>query len=330
MLDWLIPRREALRFLSADLETGSSLSSSVADFSPKELKMINDVLGFSQKAHQFWATCHLCMQLSSWGASLSKFFHSCPVASHFHAKRPCKNCIWKGRMAVRLAQGSWMDGFSQDLLNLPLGRARSFLVKLQDQCQSNLENDYNSCKVAMAQRFLQVFSFWREIPWRICALGIPLFDDMEDPQCSDQFLQSSKAFAQEVLGQWDVIKNEHKGNHSFHMARLFLDSTYPSSLRAYLVYWASSPETIMPQVLACALMKYCSALTVMQSLEAQHHYLSQRVSFGRAALPAATCAFLRRRFNGDMHQPSFRLKIHKLLGDFSKLVAIKWNKRSET
>jgi len=329
VLDWLIPRRQALLFLGADLETGSS-SSSVADFSPKELKMINDVLEDSQKSYQFWATCHLCMKLSSWGASVSKFFHSCPVASHFHADRPCKMCVWKGRMAVRLAQGSWMDEFSQNLLNLPLGQARSFLNLMNLQNKSLLENDYNSCKVAMAQRFLQVFSFWRDLPWRICALGIPLFDDMSDPQCSVQYIQSSKAFAREVMEQWDATKNEHKGNHSFHMAQLFLDSTFPSSLRAYMVYWASSPQQTMPHVLACALMKYCSALTVMQSLEAQHHYLSQRMSFGRAALPAATCAYLRRRLNGDMHHPSFRLKIDQFLGDFSKLVAIKWNKRSES
>ena len=86
----------------------------------------------------------------------------------------------------------------------------------------------------------------------------------------------------------------------------------------------------MPEPLAMELLKYASALTVMQPLEAQHHYLNQKVSFGRASLPASTCAFLRRRMNKDVYKAGFRENVSRLLGGLSKLVAIPWNKRSDT
>ena len=331
VLDWLIPRRPALLFLGADLDTGASTTSSVADFSKKELTMISEALGTSKKAHQFWATCLLCIQLANWGASVSRYFHSCPLASHFHSTTPCKNCQWKGRMAVRLAQGSWIDDFSKTLLRLTTGQAPSFLTKLGHDKRCLLERDYGSCRVAMIQRFQQVFSFWRELPWRICAVGIHLFDDItDDPECSEQYIKTSKLFAQSVIEQWDNTKVNQKGNHHFQTAKLFLDETFASNLRAYIVFWASSSEHRMPDPLAHTLMKYCSALTVMQSLEAQHHYLAQRVSFGRASLPAATCAYLRRRTNGDLQMLSFRKHLNRYLGEFSKLVAIKWDRRSDT
>jgi hypothetical protein len=192
--------------------------------------------------------------------------------------------------------------------------------------------------MAMAQRFVQVFSFWRELPWRLCALGICLFNDMDDMELQRQYVQSSKAFALDVIDLWNHMQtnpgqvSSGNGHVSFHMARHFLDRLLPQSLVAYVIWWASSSpaELVMPHALAQALMKYCSALTVMQQLEAQHHFLHQKVSIGRASLPASTCAFLRRRTNKDLATPGLRDNLDRLLADLSKLVAIKWDSRTDS
>lgn len=324
VLNWMIGRREAL----ADLDPQQSQSQS-ADFSQKELNMMCSALNESNESSEFWATCHLLHHLGSWGANVSKFFHACPLMSHFHAAKPCKNCHWKGRMSVRLAQGTWIDEFSQQLVAIPLGLATRFLRKLNTEKSKTLENDFISCKMAMAQRFLQSYSFWREIPWRLCAVALVLFDDSipQDPSLTEKLVQTSKLFAQDCLDQW--TGNSSKGNESFLMARKFMDKHSENNLVAYLVYWASSPDPAMPTPLALELLKYTSSLTVMQSLEAQHHFLNQKVSFGRASLPASTCAFLRRRVNNDVQETQFKENLSRLIGQPSHLVAVKCERRAE-
>ena len=285
----------------------------------------------------YWAVAYLTFQLAGWGATVSRFFHSCPLTSHSHSQKPCKNCQFKGRMASKLAEGTWLDSLCQQLLNLPLGRAAHFLNKLDGVDREFLMEQFNSAKLAMGQRFVQVYSYWRELPWRICAVATCLFYDLEDQELYQQFVESSKAFARDVVDQWGTARNtpdrvwSGNGHRLFHMARRFLDNSYPGNLSAYLVYWANSPaaDLVMPEPLAKELLKYTTALTVMQPLEAQHHYLAQKISFGRASLPASTCAFLRRRMNQDIHTPYFRSNLNRLIGDFSKLVAIKWEKRSD-
>ena len=324
VLNWLIPRREALMFLANDLDQQSS-----ADFTGKEIHMIQQAIGQSFESYQFWSLCQICFQIASWGVKVSRFFHSCPLPSHFYADKPCQ-CQWKGRMSVRLAQGCWIDTFSQELMSLPLGPAKRFLVRLEVKERERLEDVFHSCKTSMVQRFAQVFSFWRDIPWRICAIGVCLFDTLEDDTSTAQFVQASKLFAKEILDQWDHAEAHHKGNQSFHMGRFFCDPNFPGNLRAYMVYWASSDVDVvtMPHQLSQALMRYCTALTVMQSLEATHHYLAQKISFGRASLPASTCAFLRRRTNPDIYTTSFKVSVNRLIGNLSKLVPFEWDKRS--
>ena len=285
---------------------------------------------------QLFGQLPTCSQLADWGASVSIFFHGCPLVSH--SDGCCKKCPWKGRMASKLAQGIWLDNFSNKLLNLPQGTAHPFLQKRGESQRNCLLNSYNACKMAMAQRFVQVFSFWRELPWRLCALGICLFNDMDDMELQRQYVQSSKAFALDVIDLWNHMQtnpgqvSSGNGHVSFHMARHFLDRLFPQSLVAYVIWWASSSpvELVMPHPLAQALMKYCSALTVMQQLEAQHHFLHQKVSIGRASLPASTCAFLRRRTNKDLATPGLRDNLDRLLADLSKLVAIKWDSRTDS
>ena len=139
---------------------------------------------------------------------------------------------------------------------------------------------------------------------------------------------------------WLVEPHANKSRSSFqrewscvlsHGKTLF-GQVVPSKPRGYVIWWASSSpvELVMPHPLAQALMKYCSALTVMQQLEAQHHFLHQKVSIGRASLPASTCAFLRRRTNKDLATPGLRDNLDRLLADLSKLVAIKWDSRTDS
>ena len=324
MLDWLLPRRQAIKFLAADIKDGEK--EHLVEFTRKEVDMITEAIDDNQSP-LFWAKCNLCFQLAEWGGTLSRFLHSCPLQEHFltTTNEPCKNCSWKGRMAVRLAQGSWLDEFAQSLLNMPNGPANNFLGKVSQQDRDTLLNEYAACKVSMAQRFIQSFGFWREIPWRICAIACSLFYGPEHAA-------ASKAFANDVLEQWATYKNKKSGHASFHVARRFLDNSYPGNLSAYVVYWASSLSTVteMPDPLAQELLKYCSSLTVMQSLEAQHHFLNMKVSFGRASLPASTCAFLRRRVNDDVRDPLFRMRLSHLFGRMSKLVVSEWDKRTES
>ncbi len=328
VLGWLIPRKTALKYLSADL---NDKDSSPADFSVKEIAMMKVVVEDTNESTLFWACAHLSYQLACWGANVSSWFHSCPLSSHGHVPgKPSCYCQWKGRMSAKLAQGSWIDSYSQELLNLALGSAHQFLQKLPGHEQESLLNDFAQCKVVMAQRFIQVFSFWRELPWRICAVGIPLFCDTEDATTMEEYVRASKLFAQEVLETWSSSSANQKASDAFLMPRMFLDRTYPKNLAAYMVWWASTHELVMPASLAMMLMQYCSALTCMQSLEAQHHGVNQQVSFGRASLPASTCAFLRRRTNPDIHDQYFRKHVGRFIQDLSSLVAVDWNNRTDT
>ena len=242
MLSWLIPRRQALKFLAGDL-----VADEFADFTQKEVSMMQSILDEQSVTSEiFWATAHLCSQLAGWGAEVSMFFHGCPLVSHSGNRKPWKNCPWKGRMSSRLAQGTWLDSFSQQLLNISTGQAQSFLRKLDDENRQRLSNDFNAAKLAMAQRFIQVYSYWRKLPWRVCAVASCLFYDLEDEDTdlfdlNLQHVQLSKAFAKDVLDQWTVAQNtpdrvcSGNGHVSFHMARRFLDSLYKGNLSAYLV-----------------------------------------------------------------------------------------------
>ena len=57
-------------FLSADL--GSS--STMAEFTQKEVDMIKAVVTEGEQGTTFWATADICSQLADWGASVSIFF----------------------------------------------------------------------------------------------------------------------------------------------------------------------------------------------------------------------------------------------------------------
>lgn len=337
MLNWLLPRRQAILYLAHDLDGNA------ADFSAKEISLLRNVaVEEGNQSCKFWAVANLCFQLASWGAGVSAFFHSCPLSNHPQKpdKPSCQDCVWKGRMAVKLAQGTWLQSFSQDLLNLTIGRAHQLLGRLPESTRNALVEEFSQCKTAMTQRFLQVFNYWRELPWRICAVASNLFYVSDDPAVEDSYIQVSKTFAGEILEMWRhkdsgarvVVDGAEEGDHGghchFQMARLFLDPSFPGNLSAYMVYWSSTTDKVMPTPLSKELMKYTSSLTCMQSLEAQHHFVNQRISFGRASLPASTCAFLRRRTNDDISNPFFKDNLSRYIENLSSLIASPWNNRS--
>ena len=286
----------------------------------------------------FWCTAGLCYQLACWGASVSSFFHACPLSIHPHEKgtgKPsCKNCQWKNRMASKLSQGVWLGQYSQEILDAPLGQANKFLKNLNRTKQEYLLDQFTQCKTAMAQRFIQVYSYWRELPWRLCSIALCLFYMGDDEEMAKEYTNASKRFALDCLDKWKELQStstgERGGYKMFLMTKFFLDPAYPNGLAQYVYYWGHSTDTTMPPALSQVLMQYASSLTSMQMLEAEHHYLSQRVSFGRASLPASTCAYLRRRANPDVHQQVFKDNIERFIGCLSELVASKWNNRTET
>ncbi|CAE6937046.1 RSN1 [Symbiodinium microadriaticum] len=227
VLSWMLPRREALSHLCRDLEgtsatktnsSNSNSNNSGHDFTPKEIAVIGSLCkqDFSDEvAVKFWAVAFLVWQLADWGAGVSAFFHSCPLHGYKAGEPSCKNCCWKGRMSVVLAQGTWLPTFSGQLVHAPPGAAQGFLDKLDPDVSETLIQDFRTCKVAMVQRFQQVYGYWREIPWRLCAVGMPLFGSTPDR------VAASKAFALDVIEQWN--QGKLRDRHHFQMAQKFLE-----------------------------------------------------------------------------------------------------------
>ena len=169
-------------------------------------------------------------------------------------------------------------------MSLPLGQAKRFLVRLEDTRRLRLEDAFNSCKTSTVQRFVQVFSFWRDIPWRICAIGVCLFDTLQDDTSTTQVCTGIKTICKRNPGSMGSCRRKSQGKWGV----FFAIQTSLENLLAYMVYWASSGGDVvnMPPQLSQALMRYCTALTVMQSLETTHHYLHKKISFGRAIPPS--------------------------------------------
>ena len=230
MLNWLIPRREALMFLANDLDEHSS-----ADFTGKEMNMISEAIGQSVESHQFWSLCQICFQIASWGANVSRFFHSCPIPSHFYSDKPCQ-CQWKGRMSVRLAQGCWIDSFSQELMSLPLGQAKRFLVRLEDTRRLRLEDAFNSCKTSMVQRLCKCFHFGVTFHGVYVLLVFVYLTHFRMIHQLHSMYRHQNYLPKEILDQWDHAGANHKGNQSFHMGRFFAIQT---SLETFVLTWST-------------------------------------------------------------------------------------------
>ena len=328
VLAWLLPRQQALEHLAADLQ--SQTNDSFTDFSEKELRLMLAVTcKDSGQYFMFWASCCLSHELACWGASVSSYLHSCPVHDWNPGHSSC-NCQFKGRMGCKLAQGLWLDDFSTRLMNLPFSKAEAFLDKLTIEDRNSLLQQYQACKVSMVQRFLQVYDFWKVLPWRALAMGTVLFCETTLPaEVLSMYAASSKAYASEILLTWDSHNTAGGRQFSHNVTRKFLDPSFPDNLRFEVQQWSQSTSNVMPPKLARTLMQYCSALTVMQMLEGQHHYLNMQVAGARASLPASTCALLRRRCNQDLNDPRFRKNLSHYMRQIPKLVPFDWDSRRD-
>lgn len=334
VLSWLLPRQQSLMHLLTDIGDDSKRDN-FSDFSEKELEMIRGITDSENETSVlFWATCVLCHELACWGAKLSSFFHSCPVAGHIWEPRekPCK-CQWKGRLGSVLAQGVWLNEFSEQVLNLPVTSAQHWLNKMTDQKKAWLIDQFQSCKVSIAQRFLQVFDYWNQLPYRVLSVASVLFCTGDDfPQeIIATYAKASKMYAQDILQRWRDRGCDLGASRQFthSITRKFLDPEYHQNLRAELEWWSVSSSNQMPSRLATELMKHSSALTVMQMLEGQHHYLNMHVGGARASLPASTCALLRRRCNGDLKDKRFRHHVASFMQRIPKLLPFTFESRKD-
>lgn len=333
VLNWLLPRQQSLQFLLADGDVVNARGDSFVDFSEKEVEMIRTVTDPTTSA-KFWSICNLCWELAAWGAKVSSYLHSCPVVDHvWEPGRPsCKGCDWKGRLGSRLAQGVWLHEFGDALMNLPSTSAQPWLAKLDSDSQQWMFQQYHACKTAMAQRFMQTFEFWRHLPWRILAIACVRFcpSDVHETVL-EQYTTASKMYAKEVLQTWQRGRAERSTDRQFShpVTRKFLDPGFSGSLFAELEWWSCTDRGTMPEALAWELLKYSSSLTVMQILEAQHHYLNMHVSGARASLPASTCAMLRRRLNRDLKDKRFRAHLESFIGKIWKLLPFSCDSRRD-
>lgn len=230
-------------------------------------------------------------------------------------------------MAVVLSQGVFLDDYSQALLDVPLGPAANLLDSLTDEDKNWMQEQFHGAKSAMCQRFLQTYGFWKDLPWSICSIGLPLFynSDTMPESVLQATLQAARSQANACMQRWD--RGRARDRNLTQMAKQFLDPRRKSNFRTSLEEFTAGGR--MQDSLAKACISYTSALTSMQQLEAQHRYLAQHVGKGRAALPASTCAFLRRRTNSDLFQDQFRKRVDKYLSKTGSIITMtEWNSRS--
>ena len=72
-------------------------------------------------------------------------------------------------------------------------------------------------------------------------------------------------------------------------------------------------KSVMDKALFDEVLSYGLGLVVMQCLEARHHIAHQRASPARAGTVAYISANMRRKFNPDVHQESFRANVDSYL-----------------
>jgi hypothetical protein len=327
VLHWLLPRKQILAYLTHDpnifeLDGGT-------DFKSEEVTMLLAIARDDTVGCKFWACCFTIAPIATWGAKISSFFHSCPVHGFLWPKKSCKDCIWKGRMAVVLARGDWLVTFKAELINLDMGLADDYLRRCDAAYSRQMMEDFNNCRFAMAQRMDQSFGFWLEIPWTSCAIAAPLFCS---DTTSDAFLSEvrySKQHAAKCVHDFD--RGLARDRNLTNMNRFLYDSTFPDNLnlRRAVNDWITNDCVTMFPVLATELLGYCSAQTVIQLLEAVHHLVNQRQGYARAGLPASLSSSLRRRQNDDLSQTLFRENLGRYLSSLDTLLPGSFDSRSD-
>lgn len=274
----------------------------------------------SQVGMRFWATCVTVEGLSDWGVSLSVWLHGCQC-QHEDDKARSK-CTLKGRKALLLACGGWHD-FTRSLQACELSaRARLLNTQLRDrsdedrQFATELCTGFQDCKSMMLLRLRQAYSFWDAMPFSILQLGqhlvLPSVPEDESRRAGKRLLaEYTQAPSKASLGvtSWFFFGQ--------------------ATNRRRIEVWCQGGP--LHHNLAHELLAYASSLVVMQQLESRHHLVNMAVSHGRAQLPCATIAALRRVINKDLQEPAFRDLLPTLLDSFSTLLPaeISWSGKKE-
>ena len=315
-LRWILRRKDAFGFLLSD----ASFATGNKEMSQREIDMISEIAQMdTASSWKFWATCFTVQCLSEWGVSTSVWYHGCSCKHETDKEK--QQCTLKGRRAVDLASGAWMD-FINSLIETKLSnKALAAIAKLSNSGDdelvafaSGLMQHFQDCKTMMIFRATQAWSFWQDMPFSILTMCKHLVStDIEE--------SVSRACAKDLLAEFDSSSSKTSlGAIPWH----FFGN--PKN-REHMLNWIYG--TPLAEELEQLLVGYSSSLCVMQRLEARHHLVNQVLSHGRASSPPALMANLRRRLNHDIDHPKFRELLPELLERFAELVPEQWSSRKQ-
>jgi hypothetical protein len=183
VLDWVLPRREALYLLDVgNLEPSQ-------DFSAKEIALMRSVLDPTVRSSlEFWAWCHAIMLLAQWGHKASGRLHGCPCHTHeeyldMKVKDPCP---LRGRNLLLLCSGLIREPCAELTVcdaGTPLAMS-AVLSALQaheggDVVVSSLMNGVQTAKARMSQRLQQVTSYFDMLPYKTFGILWPFLKTWE-------------------------------------------------------------------------------------------------------------------------------------------------------
>ncbi len=260
-----------------------------------ELQMLVSIASSeTPDGRKFWGTALVIQVISDWGASVSKWLHSC-ACSHHETEKEKQVCYLKGRRAVELSSGVWQE-FINVLKKLTLPQTvLATLSRLRDNGETEwvdfLLRCFQDCKSMMEMRCYQCWSFWGEFPYAILQMCQHFIDQSK----TEDF---SREKAQELLQIFD--SSEQKSELGVPPWFFFGDAIN----RRDMIHWIQGG--VLCSNLHELLVGYSTSLVVMQRLESRHHLVNIYMSRGRSQLPSAVIAGLRRRMNNDLTHPSFR------------------------
>jgi hypothetical protein len=252
ILEWSLPRREAIALLSCDLD---HLEKNSKEMSQKDIQLLRSISG--EGCNIFWATTAVLQPLTAWGHGVSKWLHHCPCCEE-NAK-----CVFKGRRAIEMSFGVWRD-MLEDLHNLQIsGQAAVLLANLDVESRQDLVSMFNNCKKEMMWKFGQNLDFWDSLPYKL------LGSLMHYLKGGDQsLLETCRKIAQGCCDKFDASTCYANSV----VTELFLKPS--GSFRQYVQLFAAGGE--MHGDLFESLWQYASSLLVMKRLEGRHHLLNLR------------------------------------------------------
>ena len=266
---------------------------------------------------KFWAVAFTVKLLSDWGVDTSIWFHGCQCLDH-ESDKARKACKLKGRRSINLACGQWKILIS-NLQNITLDSvAMVALTKLEsipdgETFKDFVERCFNDCRDKMVLRAQQAWSFWGALPYSLLELDRHLVD----PTVTEDW---SRARALQLMADFDLSESKTTlGSVSW----IFFQQH-----RGSLCAWARDGKPLEDR-LRHLVLGFSTGLNVMQRLEARHHLVNLALARGRALSVPGVISGLRRRFNQDLQQQSFREELPQLLNDFDQLVLQPWDSQRQ-